>query len=134
MLLAAAALILRIRMTMPQHLAARAKTEEDVHAVWVQAVYDALLVMKLPSMPSESPIAYAARLDATGRLPVRMKPIGKQLSAVFYGKLIPGEHDLASLRAAWNALNVHITPVNRAKLILRRAFMPLKRRSFAARG
>ena len=132
-LLAAAAFILRIRMTMPQRLAARAKTEEDIHAVWVQAVYDALLVMKLPSLPSESPIAYAARLDATGRLPVRMKPIGRQLSAVFYGKLIPGEQDLAALKAAWNALNAQLTPVSRAKLVLCRAFVPMKRRSFAAR-
>ena len=119
---------------MPQHLAARAKTEEDIHVVWVQAVYDALLVMKLPSLPSESPIAYAVRLDATGRLPVRMKPIGRQLSAVFYGKLIPGEQDLAALKAAWNALNAQLTAVNRAKLVLRRAFVPMKRRSFAVRG
>ena len=134
LLLLTAALYLRIRMTMPQRLAARAKTEEDVHIVWVQAVYDALLVMKLPAVKSESPIAYAARLDASGRLPVRMKPIGRQLSAVFYGKLIPDEGDLASLQNAWRVLNAQLRPHERILLCLRRAFMPLKRRSYTARG
>ena len=36
-----AGFVTRIIMTAPERLAARASTEEDVYAVWIQAVYDA---------------------------------------------------------------------------------------------
>lgn len=132
-LLLLAACVLRIMMTAPERLATRAKSGEDVYGVWVQAVYDALCSAGLPAVPSESPIAYTRRLDGMGTLPVRMSPIGKQISMVYYGKVIPEKTELQPLYDAWHALLAQHKPATRIRLILMRAFVPLKRRSFLAR-
>lgn len=134
LLLAMAACALRVMMTMPERASARAKTEEAAYGVWVQAVYDALCVMGLAAKASESPIAYTQRLDATGRMPVRMKPLGRQMSMVFYGKVVPEQAEINALRAAWKALTAQQKPLKRMQMYLRRAFMPMKKRSFAARA
>ena len=133
LLLLTAACAARFIMTMPERLAARASTEEDVYAVWLQAVYDVLCLMGLRAAANESPIAYMRRVDASGRVPAAMTPIGQHISMVYYGKFIPAEPELAALRTVWLTLSKQLKPTQRIRLMLIRAFVPMKRRSFLAR-
>ena len=123
----------RILTTMPERLAARSSTEEDVYAVWLQAVYDVLCLMGLRAAKHESPLAYMRRVDASGRVPVAMTPIGQHVSMVYYGKFIPTEAELAELRNVWLVLHRQMKPVHRIRLMLTRAVVPMKKRSFLAR-
>jgi len=67
-------------------------------------------------------------------MPVRMKPLGRQMSMVFYGKVVPEQAEIDALRAAWKALTAQQKPLKRMQVYLRRAFMPMKKRSFATRA
>lgn len=86
LLLALAAL--RIYMTLPEQELKKAKDPSAQFMVWVQAVFDVLAVCKLPMRASESPLAYAARLDAAGQLSTALKPLCEALSLMLYGKLV----------------------------------------------
>lgn len=117
-----AALAARIFLTQPGRLAARARTPEEAFEAWVQAVRDALGVMKLPPVPSESPMAYTRRLDGLHRLPVALAPLGRLMANVYYGKLTPVPEEIAQAQGVWQALFAALPPVRKAQVQLLRAF------------
>ncbi|MBR4081201.1 MAG: transglutaminase domain-containing protein [Clostridia bacterium] len=131
LLAAIAAAAVRIVLTQPERLAKRAETPEDAFAVWAQAAQDALLVRRLPRQKSESPMAYAARLDAQRTLPVSMQPLGRLLAMVYYGRIVPEPAEIGQARHIALCLINDLQPHWRAAVHLIRAFVPMKYRDFA---
>lgn len=129
-LLLMAAAAVRIYLTQPMQLAKRAKTPEEGFAVWTQAAFDALLVRRLPREKSESPMAYARRLDALRTLPVAVMPLGRLMSMVYYGRITPNHEEIVLAQHTWEALHNDMQPWKRAVVHIVRAFVPMKYRDF----
>lgn len=117
-----AGLVARLMYMQPQRQAGRAKSPEEAFEVWVQAVRDALQVMKLPPAASESPMAYTKRLDATKALPTALAPLGRAMAMVYYGKITPSTEEIDQARQAWQALSGALPPLRKAQVHLWRAF------------
>ena len=130
MLLLAAGIALRFYLTQPRQAAARAKDEQDRWMVWTQALYDALRVMKLPRQPNESPMAYMARLDETAQLPVSLYQLGQGEALMFYGRATPQAEATFMVAQAYTTILASMSPAQKAKLSLRRAFLPKKKLDF----
>jgi len=128
LLLALAAL--RIYMTLPEQELKKAKDPSAQFMVWVQAVFDVLAVCKLPMRASESPLAYAARLDAAGQLSTALKPLCEALSLMLYGKLVAEPDEIALAHRVYVVLFDHLTLPKKLLLLLRRALVPQKKRDF----
>ena len=129
-LLAALACALRILWTQPRRCAQRAKDEMGRWSVWMQAVSDALRTAKLSREPSESPIAYARRIDGLRRFPVELLPLGECMALVFYGRMNPEPEETAMAAAAYERIYTRLTRWQKLRLTLLRAFTPMKKRLF----
>ena len=123
----------RIYCSQPEHLFQKAKDPTAGFTVWVQAVFDLLRCMKLPMLPSESPIAYGRRLDALRTLPASLSPLFEALSLVCYGKLVPEPEEIDMARQAYAALFAALPWWQKGRVMLLRAFLPLKKRDFTRR-
>ena len=130
LLLVAAGIALRIYLMQPGQAAARAKDEQGRWMVWTQALYDALRVLKLPRQPNESPMAYMARLDGTAQLPVALYPLGQGEALAFYGRATPQAEATFMVAQAYATIWVSMTPTQKVKLTLTRAFTPKKKLDF----
>ena len=130
LLLLIAAAAARIHMTQPMQLARRAKSPEEGFSVWTQAAFDVLLVRRLPREKSESPLAYARRLDALHTLPAQMLPLGRVISMVCYGRIVPTHEEIVLAQHTWQALHNEMPPWKRAVVHVVRAFVPMKYRDF----
>lgn len=128
LLLIAAAV--RILMTQPAHLASRATGELARWMIWMQAVHDCLTVLHLPRQSSESPMAYMRRLDASRRVNAELAPLGECEAMVFYGKVDPEPDESRMAQTAYQRIFASMPWYQKTQLILLRAFLPLKRRSF----
>lgn len=130
LLLLLAGCVLRILRVQPAHCAGRAKDEMGRWSAWMQAVYDALQVAGLQRESSESPMAFARRVDGLRRFPVQLLPLGECMALVFYGRLAPEPEETAMAAQAWNAILPRLTRWQRLRLMLCRAFVPVKKRAF----
>ena len=130
LLLLIAAVALRIFLTQPKQAAARARDEQGRWMAWTQALYDALRVLKLPRQPNESPMAYMARLDQTAQLPAALYQLGIGEAMMFYGRAVPQAEATFMVRQAYTTIQASMSPVQRAKLTLMRAFTPRKKLDF----
>ena len=117
-------------MTLPEQELKKAKDPNAQFMVWVQAVFDVLAVCKLPMRASESPLAYAARLDAAGQLSTALKPLCEALSLMLYGKLVAEPDEIALAHRVYVVLFDHLTLPQKLLLLLRRALVPQKKRDF----
>ena len=129
-----AAAALRLWLTRPAQLEKRAADESARWSVWTQAVHDALRAAGLPRSPSESPLAYARRIDGTGRFGASLLPLGACESTVFYGHTAPQPEETALARQTYAGVNEALTRRQRVLLALTRAFVPLRKRRFTAGG
>ena len=130
LLLLAAAIALRIYLTLPRQAAGRAKDEESRWMIWTQALYDALRVLGLPRQPSESPMAYMARLDENAQLPVSLYQLGQGEALMFYGRATPQAEATFMVAQAYATIWASMSPLQKAKLTLIRAFTPKKKLDF----
>ena len=130
LLLAIAAVALRIFLTLPRQAAARAKDEQGRWMVWTQALHDALRVLRLPRQANESPMAYMTRLDATAQLPTELRLLGEGEAMVFYGRAVPAREATFAVSQAFVTLWAAMSPVQKARLTLRRAFLPKRKLDF----
>ena len=130
LLLVIAAVALRIFLTQPRQAAARAKDEQGRWMAWTQALYDALRVLKLPRQKNESPMAYMARLDQTAQLPAALYQLGIGEAMMFYGRAVPQTEATFAVRQAYTTILASMSPVQKAKLTLMRAFTPRKKLDF----
>lgn len=130
LLIAAAMIALRIWLMQPRQAATRAKDEQGRWMVWTQALYDALRVLKLPRQPNESPMAYMARLDDTAQLPAALYQLGQGEALMFYGRAMPQAEATFMVAQAYTTILASMSPVQKAKLALMRAFLPKKKLDF----
>ena len=130
LLLAIAATALRIFLMTPRQVAKRAKDEQGRWMIWTQALHDELRVLKLPRQKNESPMAYMARLDATGQLPVALYPFGQGEALMFYGRAVPQAEATFLVSQAYATIWAGMKPHQKAKLTLMRAFLPKKKLDF----
>ena len=130
LLCAAAAAAARIILTQPERCARRARDEMGRWQAWMQALSDSLRVLKLPRDASESPMAYAKRLDSLRRLPVQLLPVGECVSLIFYGNLEPEPEETAMTRQAAQRIMTVLNPWQKLRFTLMRAFVPAKKRLF----
>lgn len=129
-----AAAALRLWLTHPAQLEKRAADEPARWTVWTQAVHDALRAAGLPRSPSESPLAYAKRIDGTRRFGASLVPLGACESTVFYGHTAPQAAEAALARETYVGVHRALTRRQRVLLALTRAFVPLRKRRFTAGG
>ena len=130
LLLAAAAVAGRIWWTLPRQCAARAKDDMAHWLVWAQASHDALHVLGQRREAGESPLAWMTRLEATTTLPSGVVLLGQLESLIFYGHQAPQEHEIQHTCSVYQELLAGMDWRRRLLLILRRAFLPLKKRDF----
>ncbi len=132
LLLLALAAALRYVFTRPDVRALRQKTAFGRWLVWTQAVHDALRVHGLVRRPSETPLGFFRRVDASGKLPLRLTPLGEAESLMFYGHAAPENSEIADVRRAYEAIHRQLKPTQRILLALERAFMPRRSRDITA--
>ncbi|MGN0779044.1 MAG: transglutaminase domain-containing protein [Aristaeellaceae bacterium] len=130
LLAAVIAAAVRILLTQPRHMAARAKDELGRWSVWMQAVSDCLTIMGLSRQPSESPMAHMRRLDMLRRISMPLAPLGECASLVFYGRLDPEPEETAMAMEAYRQLTAGLKWHQAVRLTLLRAFVPMKKRDF----
>lgn len=127
-LLLLAALALRIYFTSPGVRERRAGTEEGRFEVWVQELADLLRADRLVRGPGETPMSFMRRADATFRYSVGLADAGECLSLIRYSKAEPLSTDTALIRDTATLLKADLNRPARLKYLLRRVFVPLKRR------
>ena len=130
LLLALAAAAGRIWWTLPRTCAARAKDDMARWLVWAQATHDALHALGLRRETGESPLAWMTRLTSTSALPQGLLVLGQIESLIFYGRLAPQEDDLRHTQQVYMELHAGMDRRRRLLMMLRRAFLPLKKRDF----
>ena len=123
-------LVGRVVWTLPGMAAKRCRSDRNRWMVWAQAMHDTLRVLKRPKRAGESPLAYLRRLAAQGWAPELLDDEGELEALVFYGRHEPDADDVRLAQAAYLAVSGRLRPLKRAKLVLVRAFVPLKRRAF----
>ena len=126
-----AAIAVRIILTQPKRQAAHAKDETARWTVWVQALHDALRVMKLQREASESPMAYMKRVDSLRRFQTELLPIGECMALVCYGHLEPEPEETAMTAQAYAQVTARMAWWQKAWLAIVRAFTPVKKRDYA---
>ncbi len=122
----------RIAWTTPSACARRQKKAFGQWLVWVQAVHDGLRMMSLVRLPSESPLAFFERVQASGKLPVSLRDLGDMESLMFYGHAEPEPGEIETLRRTSGIIWRQLTFPQKALMCLQRAFMP--RRSHDVTG
>ena len=127
-LLVIAAVYLRLRMTTPMFKARRAKSDKDALNAYIGGVYDLLLLDKLRPAPSESPLAYAARLDHMNKYPHPLLPMAEALCLSQYSKHPVQAGDIDVAKVTFQTLYQPLNPLKKARLRLYRAFFKRKNR------
>ena len=131
LLLLAAGAALRVRMTSPAFREKRAQTESDRFDVWVREITDLLHAEGLDRRPGESPMAFGRRLDRTGPFSVALGPVGECISLIRYSRAEATETDTGLIRDTSILLKDELSRPARLRYLLRRSFIPLKRRKWA---
>jgi len=98
--------------------------------VWAQATHDALHVLGQHREKGESPMTWMARLEATTTLPQSLMLLGQIESLVFYGRTAPQAHEIQHTYSVYQEILAGMHWRRRLMLMLRRAFLPLKKRDF----
>ena len=125
LLLAAA---LRILFTSPAFRARRAGDEKGVFNVWVQEITDLLHAENLTRAKGESPMAFGRRVDRNALFSVAMGPVGECVSLIRYSRAGATETDIGLVRDTSILLKSELSKPARLRYLLRRIFVPLKRR------
>ena len=130
LLLIAAGLALRVYLMTPARVAARAKDEHGRWMAWTQALYDELRALGYHRQPSESPMAFMSRLDATAQLPVALSMLGQGEAMAFYGRAEPQQEATFAVRQAYTSIWPSLNARQKVRMTLRRAFTSKKKLDF----
>ncbi len=125
-LLFAAAVYLRLRMTTPAFKARRAKTEKDAMNAYIGGVYDLLLLDKAKPATSESPLAFAARLDNMNKYPHPLLPMAESLCLSQYSRHPVAAGDIDVAKETFESLYQPQNALKKARLRIYRAFFRRK--------
>lgn len=119
---ALAALIVRIHLRMPAHMAARASGDTDKIFVYGSAVYTLLRLMKYKPAPGETPLLFARRLDRQKSLPVQMLPLWRIMAMSHYSRVEPGPAETARARDVFSRLYKPQSPLRKLRFMMIVAF------------
>ncbi len=122
-LLAAAAIYLRLRMTTPAFKARRAKTEKDAMNAYIGGVYDLLRLDKANPAPSESPLAFAARLDNGSKYPHPLLPMAESLCLSQYSRHPVQAGDIDVAKDTFVSLYTPLNVLKKARFRVYRGFL-----------
>ena len=120
----------RIARTAPALCARRAKTEEDRWAVWVQALYDALHVLRLDRRREETLGTHLHRVDRTRRFQAPTAPVGEAAARLYYAHKALQPQDTQDAKRAWEAANAALRPWQKIRLFLLRVCTPAAKHRF----
>ena len=130
LLLILAVLVFRILRTRPESMSHRASDEAGRVQVWAQALADALASEGLRRKKGETLLSFAHRIDNLNRFTFSLVPAAECLSLLHYSKAIPLPADTALLRDTALVLQKEIKTTAKAKTLIRRVFVPLRRRTW----
>lgn len=119
---AVAALVVRIHLRMPAHMAAKATGESDKIFIYGSAVYALLRLMKYKPAPGETPLLFARRLDRQKALPVQVLPLWRIMAMSHYSRVEPGPAESARARDIFTRLYKPQSPVRKLRFMFAAAF------------
>ncbi len=119
---AVAALVVRIHLRMPAHMAAQATGESDKIFIYGSAVYALLRLMKYKPAPGETPLLFARRLDRQKALPVQVLPLWRIMAMSHYSRVEPGPAESARARDIFTRLYKPQSPVRKLRFMFAAAF------------
>ena len=119
---AVAALVVRIHLRMPAHMAAKATVESDKIFIYGSAVYALLRLMKYKPAPGETPLFFARRLDRQKALPVQVLPLWRIMAMSHYSRVEPGPAESARARDIFTRLYKPQSPVRKLRFMFAAAF------------
>ena len=119
---AVAALVVRIHLRMPAHMAAKATDESDKIFIYGSAVYALLRLMKYKPAPGETPLLFARRLDRQKALPVQVLPLWRIMAMSHYSRVEPGPAESARARDIFTRLYKPQSPVRKLRFMFAAAF------------
>ncbi len=125
-LAAAGAVYLRLLLTTPAYRARRSKSEKDALNAYIAGVYDLLLLDRQKPKASESPLAFASRLDGENRYPHPLTPLAEALCLSQYSRHPVQAEDVAVVKATFDALYAPKSKWKKARFRLYRAFFRRK--------
>lgn len=128
LLLLLLAAVLRILLTSPAFRARRAKSGSDVFDIWVQEITDLLYAENLVRAAGESPMAFGRRVDRSAFFGVALGPVGECISLIRYSRAGVTETDISLIRDSSVLLKDELSRPARFRYLLRRVFLPRKRR------
>ena len=128
LLLILLAAVLRIFLTSPSFRARRAGNAADVFDVWTQEVTDLLHAENLIRAKGESPMAFGRRVDRNAQFSVALGPVGECVSLIRYSRAEVNETDISLIRDTSILLKGDLSRPARLRYLLRRVFIPLKKR------
>lgn len=121
--------VIRIRFTSPSFRARRAKSSKAVFDVWTQEITDLLHAENLVRTRSESPMAFGRRVDRISPFSVALGPVGECISLIRYSRAEVTETDIGLVRDTSILLKPELSRPARMRYLLRRIFVPLKKRN-----
>ena len=128
LLLLLLALALRIRLTRPDARERRAASPQAKWLVYLQDTFESLAILGLVRQSDETPALFLERVSES--IPESLLPaVAECTSAVFYGHYLPLAEDIQTAKALDASLLSSLKKTQRLRLTLRRAFLPLSRRS-----
>ena len=119
---AVAALVVRIHLRMPAHMAAKATGESDKIFIYGSAVYALLRLMKYKPAPGETPLLFARRRDRQKALPVQVLPLWRIMAMSHYSRVEPGPAESARARDIFTRLYKPQSPVRKLRFMFAAAF------------
>ena len=122
------AFALRILFTSPSFRSRRAKNEKEVFDVWVQEITDLLHAENLVRAKGESPMAFGRRVDRNALFSVSLGPVGECVSLMRYSRAEAADTDIGLVRDSSILLKGELSKPARLRYLMRRVFVPLKRR------
>ena len=122
------AVLLRFLFSSPVFRARRAKTESARFDVWAQEITDLLHAENLDRKTGETPMAFGRRVDRAGLFSVALSPVGECVSLIRYSRVDVTETDTGLLRDTSILLRSDLSRPARLRYLIRRFFVPVKRR------
>ena len=132
-LAAVLAVFLRILWMTPAMVASRQKKEFGRWMAWAQAAHDALRQLGLERRSDETPMAFFARVDEDGRIPMVLSQLSGAESLMFYGHAAPLPEETEQARKTCEVILAQLTGGQKLRMALQRAFWVRRSRDITVR-
>lgn len=117
----------RVLWMTPLWQSKRQKNEFGRWLVWAQAAHDALRQLGMTRQPTETPMAFLARVDAERVVPLVLSQLSGAESLMFYGHAVPLPEETKQAQLAYEVVKAKLRPGMRVRMALERAFLPRRR-------